>query len=148
MRLRIATLAAVTAATLVMPISAPPASAVPPLRFSYVQYDSPGSDDGSNASLNAEWIRVKNFGSRTRTLTGWRIRDAAGHVYVFPEFRLRPDRSVRIHTGNGADTGTELYMDRDWYVWNNTGDTATLKNRALDVIDRCSWGDGDGSKAC
>jgi hypothetical protein len=130
-------------------VLAPSASADPPLRFTAVQYDPPGSDTGTNASLNAEWIRVKNSGTRTQTLTGWKIRDrGADHVYTFPEYTLRPGNTVRIHTGNGANTRTDLYWDLAWYVWNNTGDTATLKNRSGTTIDQCSWGDGAGTKTC
>jgi hypothetical protein len=32
----------------------------PPIRLSKVQYDSPGVDDGSNHSLNAEWVQIIN----------------------------------------------------------------------------------------
>jgi hypothetical protein len=32
-------------------------------------FDSPGNDTGSNSSLNAEWIRLKNAGNSSRSLT-------------------------------------------------------------------------------
>lgn len=55
---------------------------MPPIRFAQVLYDSPGSNGGSNPSLNAEWFVLKNNGQR-RSLTEWTVRDAAGHVYRF-----------------------------------------------------------------
>lgn len=79
MRYRIA--AAVAASTLILPVASVEAAAASPVRFNWVQYDSPGSDTGPNKSLNAEWVRVKNFGSKARTLTGWTIRDPEGHVF-------------------------------------------------------------------
>ena len=119
-----------------------------PVRLAKARYDSPGSDTGSNASLNAEWIAIKNTGNRPRQLRGWTLRDRAGHVFHFPRFKLRPGRTVKVHTGRGRDNRRHLYWDRDWYVWNNDGDRATLRNRNGRVIDRCSWGDGGGVKRC
>jgi hypothetical protein len=55
---------------------------------------------------------------------------------------------VKIHTGLGTNTQTNRYWGRSWYVWNNTGDRATLKNRAGTVIDRCSYSGGDTSVIC
>lgn len=136
-----AALAIVAAATF---FSAPAAEAAPTIRFTKVYYDSPGVDTGSNASLSAEWARVKNFGSRARMLTSWTIRDAQGHVYTFPAFKLRPGYTVTLHTGKGTNTATNLYWGQSAYVWNNTGDRAILKNRAGTRIDRCSWA-GSGS---
>lgn len=124
------------------------ASAAAAVRTTRVQYDSPGSDTGSNSSLNAEWVRITNKSATVRALTGWRLRDAAGHVYTFPTFKLRPGSSVRVHTGRGANTGSDLYWRQGWYIWNNTGDKATLKNKAGAVIDTCSWGDGSGVTNC
>ncbi len=137
---------ALAAATLSTPAEG--MQAAKPVRFASVQYDSPGSDTGSNRSLNAEWIRVKNNGGRARTLTGWTIRDPAGHVYRFPKFRLRSGRSVTLHTGPGQNTRRDLYWRQNWYVWNNTGDRAILKTRSGNRVDVCSWNDGDGNTAC
>jgi hypothetical protein len=87
------------AAIVTVPLVATQAVAQAPMRFGWVQYDSPGSDDGSNASLNAEWVRIKNHGSTARILTGWTVHDLQGHVYTFPSFGLGPGHTVRIHTG-------------------------------------------------
>ena len=147
MRVR-ALIAAIAAAVLTLVLTCAEADAASPLRFSGAQYNSPGSDTGSNASLNAEWIRVTNHGKRARNMTGWTIRDAAGHVYHFPTFRLGPGHSVRLHTGKGRNTRRNLYWRQGWYVWNNTGDRATLKTRARVRIDVCHWGDGSGYTSC
>src|SRR5690348_7988940 len=49
----------------------PAAAATPPLRFHGAQYDSPGADTRSTASLNNEWISLVNSGSRAVNLTGY-----------------------------------------------------------------------------
>lgn len=146
---RFAALAAsLAAAVAVLLVPVAPAQAAPAVRFTKVYFDSPGSDNGSNSSLNAEWVRVKNFGSRARTLTGWTVRDPQGHVFRFPAFTLRPGGTVTVHTGSGRNTGTHLYWASDGYVWNNDGDRAILKNRAGSKIDACSWSGAGSSVSC
>jgi hypothetical protein len=117
------------------------------VRFTKIQYDSPGGDYGSNRSLNAEWVTIKNNGTRARNLTDWRLADrGANYVYHFPTYTLGAGKSVRVHTGSGQDTRANLYWDLDEYVWDNDGDKASLRNSAL--IDTCRWGDGSGVKNC
>jgi len=151
MRFRMGVIAVFTAATLVVPVTMLEASAAgrAPVSFGRVQYDSPGSDRGSNRSLNAEWIRVTNHSNKVRRLGRWTVRDEANHVYRFPRrFRLRPHRTVQIHTGSGRNTRSDLYWDQGSYVWNNTGDRAILRSRSGARKDVCSWGDGSGSMRC
>jgi hypothetical protein len=108
-------------------------------RITAIYFDSPGSDDGSNSSLNAEWVRIKNTTSTTKTLTGWTLRDAAAHIYPFPSFRLAAGATVKVHTGSGSNAASNLYWRSSGYIWNNTGDTATMMNANGNVIDRCSY---------
>lgn len=125
-----------------------PAQAVPAVRFTGVQYDSPGPDNGSNTSLNAEWVRIKNTSNQNRSMSGWTIRDQQGHVYHFPStYVLHAGASVKIHTGNGLDIQTNLYWHQNSYVWNNTGDRAILK-KGRTHVDTCIWGDGSGYTNC
>ena len=121
------------------PISAVPAEAASAVRITAVQYDSPGNDSGSNASLNAEWIRIKNVSSTKKVLTGWTLRDRSKHVYRFGTFTLGPGNSVRVHTGRGADSRSHLYWGEESYVWNNEGDKAILKNASGTVVSVKSW---------
>lgn len=132
--------------TLALLAAAPSASAA--IVFTRIQYNSPGVDNGSNASLNAEWATVKNTGKRAVQLRRWKVRDRAGHTYTFGLLRLRPGRTVRLHTGSGTNTAAHRYWGQDWYVWNNTGDTAVLRDRRGRLRDRCTWGDGPGTIDC
>jgi hypothetical protein len=109
------------------------------VRITAIYFDSPGSDDRSNSSLNAEWVRLKNTTSTRKTITGWTLHDASTHVYAFPAFRLAAGASVKVHTGAGSDTATNLYWDSSGYIWDNGGDTATLRNANGSVVDRCSY---------
>ena len=141
-------LAAAAAAVLTITLAAGPADAAPPTKFGTIQYDSPGTDRGSNRSLNAEWVTIVNHGKKTWNLKGWTLRDRTGHVYRFPRFQLHPGKSVRIHTGRGRNDRNDLFWRQSWYVWNNDGDTAVLKKANRRVVDRCRWGDGSGHISC
>ena len=132
---------------LVMTSSAP-AQAANRMQIHKIQYNSPGPDNGSNSSLNAEWVQLHNRSASRITLTGWTLRDTAGHVYTFGTYTIRAHGYVKIHTGRGTNTQTDRYWGRRAYVWNNDGDRATLKNRNGTVIDRCSYSGGDTSVIC
>lgn len=130
----------------VVTTTAAPAEAVTPVvEISRVYYNSPGSDTRSNASLNAENVRLTNKRSVSINLKYWTLRDNTGYTYKFAsDFKLAPGASVYIHTGKGTNTSTHRYWGRGSYVWNNTGDKATVRNSSGTAIDTCSWG-GTGS---
>jgi hypothetical protein len=128
------------------PVSAEAASG---LQFQKVYYNSPGSDDGSNASLNAEWVQIKNVTSTTKSLTGWTVRDLAGHVYTFPTTKVAAGDVVRLHTGKGTNSTRHRYWGHEWYVWNNTSDKAILRRADGSLADTCAWSSaGTGYKKC
>jgi hypothetical protein len=118
-----------------------------PVVIHEIFYNSPGSDTGSNASLNAEWVQLHNRSGHRVTLTHWTVRDAAGHVYRFGKYALRAHKSVRIHTGRGTNTRTNRFWGQSGYIWNNDGDTATLKNANGVRRSRCSYSDPNESNA-
>ena len=39
----------------------------------------------------------------------------------------------------GANTQTDRYWGKSWYVWNNTGDTATLRDTTGHLLDQCTY---------
>lgn len=133
---------------LAIPVSAVQATAAPVVRFTKVYYDSPGKDTRTNSSLNAEWARIHNFSTTRRSLTGWTVRDASGHVYRFGTFSLAPGATVTLHTGHGTNTATNRYWGSGNYIWNNTGDKAILRNQAGSLIDSCAWTSGGSYKVC
>src|SRR5438067_1176440 len=86
-----------------------PATAMARVKINEIFYNSPGSDTGSNTSLNAEWIELHNTASHYVKLTAWKVRDAAGHVYKFGTYKLGAGSSVKIHTGKGSNTAKNQY---------------------------------------
>jgi len=139
LRTTAAVLATIAAAAAVTTIHLPMAAAAGTVKFTKLYADSPGSDHGSNKSLNAEYVVVHNGGHKSAKLAGYKIKDKSGHTYNFPSsFTLKAGRSVTLHTGRGANTATNLYWDQSWYIWNNTTDTAYLIKKTS-RLDSCTF---------
>jgi Lamin Tail Domain len=142
------TLMAAVVTALSLP-TATPAEAASVIRIVKIQYDSPGTDTGTNLSLNSEYVVVKNTSTTTRVLTGWTLRDLNGFVYTFPSTHLGAGASITVHTGQGTVDPRNRYWQRSWYVWNNTGDTAILRNATGWAVHQCGWtATGTGSRTC
>jgi hypothetical protein len=120
-------------------LAVPPAQAAARIQISEIYYNSPGPDTGSNSSLNHEWVRLHNTSGSWITMTGWTLRDAQRHVFTFGTYRIKPHGYVTIHTGQGSGNQTDRYWNKRWYVWNNTGDKATLEDARGRVLDTCSY---------
>lgn len=135
---RIATVGLVASAALVagMPGQAQAAGAV---RITKIYYDSPGTDLRSNASLNAEYVQIRNGTTKAVSLKGWTLTDASRHKYTFGTFTLGAGKTVTVHTGKGRNNATHVYQQRAAYVWNNDRDTATLRRTNGAVQHACSY---------
>jgi len=93
------------------------------------QFDPPGKDrvDGKWVNLEEEWVELENKGIEPQDMTGWILRDLANYRYKFPAgFTLQPGAKVKVRTGQGDDTETDLYWGYKRPVWNNDYDLATL----------------------
>jgi hypothetical protein len=93
-----------------------PAQAAPATVYIYkVYFDSPGSDTGSNTSLNAEYVVIRNGDDVSHSVSGWTVRDWAGHRYTFPDgFRLGAGKQAIIHTGKGTSYTTSASTHLYW----------------------------------
>ncbi|KOT94042.1 hypothetical protein ADK70_13155 [Streptomyces rimosus subsp. pseudoverticillatus] len=110
-----------------------------PVVLGAVQADSPGRDDGSNRSLNAEWVTVKNTGRHAVNLTGWTLTSRHTHTTYRFHLRLGGHQQVRVHTGRGHDTMRDVYQNRRTYAWDNHRDTAVLRDDHRMVVDTKHW---------
>ena len=105
------------------------------VQFTKIQYHGP---DG----LNNEWFRLTNKTSKTINLSGFTVKDAAGNTYTFSgTYSLGAAKNVYVHTGkgtNGKPDSQHRYWGKTGYIWNNGGDTATLRKGST-TIDSCKW---------
>jgi hypothetical protein len=87
-------------------------------------------------NLNMEWIEILNVGDANCSMDGWTLSDQQNHTYAFANFTLMAGDSVKVHSGSGNDTASDLYFNRKIPIWNNEGDVATLKDASSKVVAR------------
>ncbi|MDX1522115.1 MAG: lamin tail domain-containing protein, partial [Anaerolineae bacterium] len=80
-----------------------------------------------------------NFGTTAVDLTGWILQDEVETKYIFPSFSLPSQATVRVWVKSGTDNATNLYWGRNSATWNNTGDTASLRNAMNIEVDSCTY---------
>lgn len=114
-----------------------------------VHYDAEGEDIENK---NGEWVELR-AGDRAVDMTNWTLMDELGdrgvtsHIYRFPdEFVLRSGERLKIFTGCGEDGSSALYWCARTQIWANGEDTVFLVNADGDLVDRCRYGDPDGSE--
>ncbi|GGU97990.1 hypothetical protein GCM10010260_37560 [Streptomyces filipinensis] len=108
--------------------------------ISGVRHDRQVRDDRAPRSLNEQWVDITNDSRRPVSLENWTLTDRDGHTYTFSRTRLAGRATVRVHTGAGRDTRTDLYQDRRTRVWDVDSDTATLRDARGRFVDSVSWG--------
>ncbi len=91
-----------------------------------VNWDADGND---NLDPNGEWIRVSNPDPvNALALGGWWVRDSALRRFVFPNgTSVPPGGEIRVYTGYGNDSPTELHWGLRFSVFENV----TRDERAL-----------------
>lgn len=119
-------------------IPAPPSD----VQITYIRYNPSGDD------VAGEYVQLQNKGGSAQNMTSWTLRDAANHIFTFPSFTLQAGASVKIWTKAGSNTVTDLYWGSGSAIWNNTGDTATLKNNSGVTIDTCTYSGGGVDTGC
>ncbi len=81
------------------------------------------------ADLNGETVTIRNDGLATVDITRWTLSDAGGkNVFLFPSLILPPGGVVVVHSGRGSPMATDLFFNKNTGIWNDTGDTATLRD--------------------
>ncbi|MHA6759143.1 lamin tail domain-containing protein [Streptacidiphilus sp. PAMC 29251] len=132
--------AALAAAAVIVPLAGT-AAAVPTGHpyIAEIYYNSPGSDNRSNASRDAEWVKIVNPTAHAVSLTGWTVKDRQNHTYRFTAFTLKAHGTVVLHTGKGGNTAANRYWGSGNYIWNNDTDAATLRNSHNAVVDSLAY---------
>jgi LysM repeat protein len=81
-----------------------------------------------------ESIIISNSGPPVRLLD-WTLSDQQGHVYVFPNLSLGTGVRVKVHTGRGGNSPTDLYWGLNAAVWGEAGDVASLRDNQEKLVD-------------
>jgi competence protein ComEC len=108
------------------------------LRIATVHEDATG-DDWEH--LNDEYLVLENAGDDRIDLSGWTVSDESGEAYTVPAgITLAPGETITIRSGAGTDTDTELYWDAGRPIWNNGGDTVTVRNAEGELVLQETYG--------
>jgi hypothetical protein len=96
--------------------------------------------DGA-ADLNGETVTIRNDGLATVDVSRWSLADASGkNLFILPSLTLPPGGIVIVHSGRGSPTPPDLYWGKTVGIWNDTGDTATLRDATGAVISAYKYG--------
>ena len=106
------------------------------LALTSIHADAAGND---NENLNDEYLVFANDGDTPLNISGWTVTDAAGHSYTFRTVTLESGAEVTLHTGTGTDTQTDRYWGESGAIWNNGGDTVTVRNADGAVVIERSY---------
>jgi subtilisin family serine protease len=138
--------------TVTRPVAAVVPSTKPPplstIRIVRVRWNAPGVDTRADASVNGEFVRLRNTGATRVVLSGWTLRDGQGHVFRFRRTTLAAGQTLEIHSGPGTRTRHTQFWGLRHHVWGNRHDVARLSDRLDRMVDTARWrrpGTGAGS---
>jgi competence protein ComEC len=112
----------------VTPSPTPTETPEPDVEIIDIEYDPP--DDPLD-----EYVQIENNKNKDVDMTDWRIKAETGERYDFPEFTLRAGKKVKVWTGSGTDTSTDLYWGSPNPVWKDNGSCAYLKDEDVNLVD-------------
>jgi murein DD-endopeptidase MepM/ murein hydrolase activator NlpD len=79
---------------------------------------------------NNEFVEIARdpaFAPASVSLTGYSLANHAGETIALPAVDLTAGAPmVRVHMGHGANTASDLYLNRNVPLWSNAGDCARL----------------------
>ena len=83
-------------------------------------------------SKTAQMIEIKNNGTSSQDLTGWRLEVLNKTVYTFPKFMLDANAKVKVHAGTGKDSKVDLYAKEA--LLTNASENVTLLDASGAVV--------------
>ena len=85
-----------------------------------------------NFGKTAQWVEIKNNGTSSQDLTGWKLEVANNPVYTFPKFVLPANAKVNVHSGTGKDSKADLYAKKT--LLTKATDKVSLQNATGTVV--------------
>lgn len=94
--------------------------------------------NGSGLSGSDEYV-VSNMDTKLIQLQNWTLRDAANHIYTFPSHSMNSGQECRIYTNQSHPDTCGFNYNSSSAIWNNSGDTAYLRNSSNNIIDEFTY---------
>ncbi|MFB3763629.1 MAG: lamin tail domain-containing protein [Methanotrichaceae archaeon] len=93
---------------------------------------------GVNCQDADPWVEIANEGTGSMNLAGWTLMNTENQAYSFPaNFTLKTGSIVKVHSGKGDNTAADLFNST--LVWNDKGDTATLKDATGKIVSEYKY---------
>jgi hypothetical protein len=94
--------------------------------------------DGASAAGD-KWIQISNQGAASGNLTGWSLHNEENLTYTFPVYVLAAGSTVKVHGGNGVNTGEDLYANTTTPLVNDKIDVITLMDTSGATVVKYSF---------
>lgn len=74
-------------------------------------------------------------------MTGWTLQDSETppNRYTFPTYTLAGGATVRVWVTTGVDSVSDLYWNLPFTVWNDSSDTASLRDEQGLLRSQCVY---------
>jgi hypothetical protein len=95
--------------------------------------------DGAGSQEPDEYVETKNDDTKPIQLQNWTLSDAANHVFTFPSFVFQPGQVCRVYTNEVHPEWCGFSYGSGSAIWNNSGDTATLRDGNGTVVDSYTY---------
>lgn len=102
--------------------------------------DMPDAADAGSVVINnvtynkkSQVVELKNNETSALDLTGWKLEVQNKTVYTFPKYTLDPNAAVKIHSGLGKNSKTDLYTSA--VILTKADDEVSLLDKTGSVID-------------
>lgn len=82
--------------------------------------------------LQDERVEIRSEGNAELLLSGWRLEDNQGSIFVFPQLTLFPGGTVAVYSKAGTNSAVELYWGLSDTVW-EVGETVILRDPAMNI---------------
>ena len=111
----------------------------PPATSGNVQITNIFYDGIVSSSEPDEYVEIENIDNVAIQLQNWTLRDIANHVFTFPNFVIQPNQTCRIYTNQDHPEWCGFSYGSGSAIWNNSGDTATLRDSNGALKDEFSY---------
>lgn len=111
------------------PTPSPTPTPLPPELVSILDFNASGI-------LTQDYIELFNDTTGEIDMSGWWLKADTGERYDFPSgFTLGGEHTVRIRSGSGTNTATDLYWGLSYSLWDQLLNCAYLRNPDGVMID-------------
>lgn len=90
--------------------------------------------EGESDLPSSEYVCVRNNTNRSIQMMNWQLENQAGTTFDFPRFELVVSGQIRVNTGGGSDSDSDLYWGWDSEVWKDDGDVVKISQSNGDTV--------------